>query len=193
MSTILQPLTQDSLLDLDPAVTQIITVNNRSARRVLAFFQRHLQQPGTAMAIAAMLPLSACNQRAEDEQCLLGDAMPASSVLDSSSARQVWENISAQGGMLVDAAQAAKRAHEADRLLDEYEIEVVQAEQSTDYEHFLSWRAAYEQYLDEFDLDDENRSIARLIEAFETGLLPPPKEQLVWVGFRSAERRVGKT
>lgn len=190
MSTILQPLTQDSLLDLDPAVTQIITVNNRSARRVLAFFQRHLQQPGTAMAIAEVLPLSAWYQRAEDELCLLGDAMPASFVLDSFSARQVWENIIAQGGMLIDAAQAAKLAHEADRLLDEYEIEVAQAEQSTDYEHFLSWRAAYEQYLDEFDLDDENRSIARLIEAFEAGLLPPPKEQLVWVGFHEFSPRL---
>lgn len=190
MSTVLQSIEQAQLLDLDPATTQIITVNNRSARRVLGFFQRYLQQPGTAMAIAEVLPLSAWYQRAEDELCLLGDSMPAAYVLDNFSAQQVWESIIAQSGPLIDAAQAAKLAHEADRLLDEYAIEVKAGEQSADYEHFIEWRADYERYLEAFDLDDQNRSIARLITAFEQNVLRLNKTQLVWVGFHEFSPRL---
>jgi len=190
----LHRIAQHELQQLVPAATQIITVNNRFARRVLAYFQQQLQGAQQAMAIAEVLPLTAWFRRCEEDLILSGQTVPAAYVLDAFSAHQVWETVIAQQdnqhNPLIDKEQAAKLAYDADRLIDEWHIEVLAAEQNADHEHFLAWRTAYEQYLHDHDLDDENRSINRIIEAFADGQMPFAHENIVWVGFHEYSPRM---
>jgi len=60
-------LYQDDLNRLVPEETQIITVNNRLARRVLSYFQKNLQAQRATAAIPEVLPLSAWFRRCEEE------------------------------------------------------------------------------------------------------------------------------
>ncbi len=190
----LESIEHHDLLELPPEKTQIITVNNRYARRVLGFFQQHLADPQQAMVIAEVLPLSAWLRRCEEDLIVTSTQMPAAYVLDAFSAVQVWEEVIRQSDAdespLIDIVQAAKLAYEADRLLDEWSIRVQDAEQNLDHERFLVWRRAYEAYLQAHDLDDENRSVNRIIQAFEEAQMPFDAEHIVWVGFHEFSPRI---
>src|SRR5690625_6759505 len=134
------------------------------------------------MVIAEVLPLSAWLRRCEEDLIVTSTQMPAAYVLDAFSAVQVWEEVIRQSdadeSALIDIVQAAKLAYEADRLLDEWSIQVQDAEQNLDHERFLVWRRAYEAYLQAHDLDDENRSVNRIIQAFEEAQMPFDAEQI---------------
>ncbi|HLR29322.1 MAG TPA: PD-(D/E)XK nuclease family protein [Paenalcaligenes sp.] len=190
----LETIDQHELLQLAPEKTQIITVNNRFARRVLGFFQQRLEETQRAMVIAEVLPINAWLRRCEEDLIVNSTHMPAAYVLDAFSAVQVWEEVIRQSDAnespLIDIVQAAKLSYEADRLLDEWSIEVKELEQNLDHERFLVWRAAYEAYLQAHELDDENRSVNRIIEAFEQAQVPFDAQQIVWVGFHEFSPRL---
>lgn len=187
-------INHDALLELPPETTQIITVNNRFARRVLSFFQQHLKADQQAMAIAEVLPLSAWWRRCEEDLIINAQQMPAAYVLDNFSSVQVWEEVirrcDADERPLIDSVQAAKLAYEADRLLDEWEISVQDLEQNLDHERFLVWRQAYEEYLQQHDLDDDNRSMNRIIAALKQGVMSCTAQHIVWVGFHEFSPRL---
>src|SRR5690625_6711943 len=84
-------IAQHELQQLVPAATQIITVNNRFARRVLAYFQQQLQGAQQAMAIAEVLPLTAWFRRCEEDLILSGQTVPAAYVLDARSEEHTSE------------------------------------------------------------------------------------------------------
>ncbi|HLR82275.1 MAG TPA: PD-(D/E)XK nuclease family protein [Paenalcaligenes sp.] len=190
----LETIDQHELLQLAPEKTQIITVNNRFARRVLGFFQQRLEETQQAMVIAEVLPINAWLRRCEEDLIVTSAHMPAAYVLDAFSAVQVWEEVIRQSDAdespLIDIVQAAKLAYEADRLLDEWSIQVDELEQNLDHERFLVWRAAYEEYLQAHELDDENRSVNRIIDAFEQAQMPFDAQQVVWVGFHEFSPRI---
>src|SRR5690625_6640140 len=146
------------------------------------------------MVIAEVLPLSAWLRRCEEDLIVTSTQMPAAYVLDAFSAVQVWEEVIRQSDAdespLIDIVQAAKLGYEADRLLDEWSIQVQDAEQNLDHERFLVWRRAYEAYLPAHDLDDENRSVNRIIQAFEEAQMPFDAEHIVWVGFHEFSPRI---
>src|SRR5690625_2132901 len=146
------------------------------------------------MVIAEVLPLSAWLRRCEEDLIVTSQQMPAAYVLDAFSSVQVWEEVirqsDAEQSPLIDIVQAAKLAYEADRLLDEWSIEVKELEQNLDHERFLVWRKAYEAYLQQYELDDENRSINRIIHAFEQAEMPFDAENVVWVGFHEFSPRI---
>src|SRR5690625_7841048 len=118
----LESIEHHVLPELPPEKTQIITVNNRYARRVLGFFQQHLADPQQAMVIAEVLPLSAWLRRCGEDLIVTSTQMRAAYVLDAFSAVQVWEEVIRQSdddeSPLIDVVQAAKLAHEGVRLSD---------------------------------------------------------------------------
>jgi len=187
-------LYQDDLNRLVPEETQIITVNNRLARRVLSYFQKNLQAQRATAAIPEVLPLSAWFRRCEEELPLGETELPASFVLDAFSARQIWMHIiqaHSQGEQaLIDVMQAAQLAHEADKLMDEWQISVDELLENDDYRSFMAWRQDYEDFLQAHELDDENRSIGRNIQALGSGQIQASKKNLVWVGFHEFSPRL---
>lgn len=182
------------LVELDATQTQIITVNNRFARRVLSYFQQQLKHPGQAMALAEIMPLSAWYQRCEQDLSMVANLVPAAYVLDAFSARQVWEEIIKKNNPLdmpiIDLTQVGLLAYEADWLLDEWQIKVDALEQNDDHQQFLLWRHAYDHYLKENELDDENRSVNRMVRLLEQGKIQNFKKHFVWVGFHEFSPRI---
>ena len=191
-------LQMHELGELESTQTLILTVNNRFARRILETLQRSLPAGQRTMEVPEIMPVGAWLRQLADELCFSDEFRPAAHVLDSFGCHYAWEEAirdveaAAEGEGLLDMRQAAALASEADGLLDDWHIEVLEAEQSPDYERFLRWRERYHHHLEEFDLDDANRSANRVLHAVQAGALRPPFSTLVLAGFHELSPRFGK-
>lgn len=188
-----ESLDLDQLLALESSETLLITVNNRYARRLLAQLSVRVDRAQGSLAIPAIMPLSAWLRQISDVLCFVPNFVPASHELDAFTSRQLWQQVITEceeEGYLLNIPQAARSAVEADYLLDEWKIQVLEAEHTADYEHFLQWRLAYRDALVRLDLDDSNTSIERIVAALETGAFVPDCRNLVLMGFHEYSPRL---
>lgn len=184
----------DEIESFDSTRTQILTVNNRYARRILAVLQEQLSAERKAVAVPDIIPVGAWLRSIADELCFSERFEPASYLLDTFGTIQLWEQVitelEREERVLLDIRQAAKLACEADNLLDEWEIQVVPGEESPDYLQFLRWRERYQAVLLDLDADDSNRSSQRVRQACESGVYQPAFDTLVLAGFHELSPRL---
>lgn len=182
------------LLQLQSEETLVLTVNNRFARRILSDLQQSLRGQKKAIAVPDIMPLSAWLRQANDDLSFFDDYVPASYLLDSFSSLHVWEQIiysqEEEQSWLIDVPQAAKLAAEADLLMDEWSLTIEPEEHTADSQRFTVWREAYKQYLEEHDLDDQNRAAERVVVAIEQAWYQPQWKNVVLVGFHDMSQRM---
>lgn len=182
----------DGLLSFESNSTLVITVNNRYARRLLGQLSSRVERTQASLAIPAIVPFSAWLRQISDQLCFVPDYAPAAHEVDSFTSHLLWQQairVCEEDGYFLDVAQAARSAAEADRLQDEWQIEVLPAEHTADYEHFLQWRAAYRQQLQHLNLDDANTSIERVLRAIRQGAFALECQRIVVLGFHEFSPR----
>ncbi|HJD43442.1 MAG TPA: hypothetical protein H9906_00225, partial [Candidatus Paenalcaligenes intestinipullorum] len=165
----LTPITLQQLIELPSTETLVLTVNNRYARRVLEALKSIVRTQQRTLAIPDIMPLGAWLAQLSDELCFVPAFEPAAHVLDRFAVDYLWEqtirDCEKEATPLLDMRQAARLAADADQLMDEWEVTVVPGEETTDYTHFLNWRAHYQQRIRALDYDDANRATGRVQEA----------------------------
>src|SRR5690606_22859275 len=115
------------LQELNSAETIVLTVNKRYARRLLGHLSARLAGAGGTVAVPEIVPLGAWLAQASDQLCFSEQWQPAAHQMDRFAALQRWEHSIEQceaEGYILDMAQAARFACEADSLLDDWEIRI---------------------------------------------------------------------
>ncbi len=172
--------------DLDCAQTVVLTVNNRYARRIVSELSARISDAQQVMALPEILPLGAWLQQTSDLLAFLPQAELAAQVLDSFGARQLWQQVIAQAEsdrILLDVAQAARLASDADHLLSEWKITIDAEDETRDFRRFKVWRSGYRSRLGELDAEDGNLAYERVCQAIAAGQLRVPFQTLVLAGF----------
>ncbi len=182
-----------ALAQLKATETTVLTVNNRLARRVV---QDLAQRSGTSASVREMptiVPWSAWISQ-QLVQAGFHESLKSHSVLlDAFGSQLLWarviEAIEADEPLL-DTQQAAIAAQQADKLIDEWMIEVGETSTTEEYAHFMLWRERYREELSRLDALDPNLGLARVIEHVRAGL--PVKPQLLLAGFAEISPRMSQ-
>ncbi|HLU19318.1 MAG TPA: PD-(D/E)XK nuclease family protein [Pusillimonas sp.] len=192
MENTLPSLTLDDLA-AESADTLVLTVNNRYARRILASLSARLDQHRRVMALPAIVPFRSWLRQAGDELSFLPQARLASHVIDVFGSRSLWQQVICQletENPLLDSAQAARLAMEADQVMSEWGVAVLPEEETADHQRFIQWHNEYRRRLDELDAEDATLGYERVCEAVESGLLPNTYARLVLAGFAEISPRM---
>lgn len=179
-------LTLHDLAQPDSPPTLVLTVNNRYARRVLASLSAQLSEHRRVMALPDIVPLRGWLRQAGDELSFLPEAGLASHVIDAFGAHSLWQSVVSQveaDNPLLDSAQAAKLAIEADQVMSEWRLSVQQGEETSDHQRFMLWRTQYRSRLAQLDAEDAVLGFERVCDAVQAGLLPRRFTRLVMAGF----------
>lgn len=178
------------LLHFPPGDTLVLTVNNRMTRRWIGSFAAQGQGQGST-ELPRILPVPAWLQAVADDLSFDSEDEPVR-YLDGFAARLVWEQVIAEetNEVLLDSAQAARLAADADLLLDEWALEIPSGAQTEEYLHFLAWRERYDQRLAQFDAEDANRLYARVGRALHDARVRLPAH-IVLAGFTEISPRLG--
>ncbi|MCX5591504.1 PD-(D/E)XK nuclease family protein [Alcaligenes endophyticus] len=187
-----EPLNLDDLLSFESNSTLVITVNNRYARRLLGQLSMRVERTQSSLTIPAIVPFGAWLRQISDQLCFVAGYEPAAHEVDNFTSHLLWQQAiraCEEDGYFLDIAQAARSAAEADRLQDEWKIRVLPPEHTADYEHFLQWRSAYRQQLQQLDLDDANTSIERVLTAIRHKAFALDFKRLVVLGFHEFSPR----
>src|SRR5690606_23429454 len=193
MTDLFPPITLDELARLDAQDVLVLTGNNRHARRLLAEPSPSLNTGRRVMAIPDIGPLSGWLRRAADQLSFVPESGLASHTLDAFGAQWLWKKVIAEAESehaLLDVSQAARLAAEADRLLDDWHIQLAPEMETSDYQHFLDWRERYRAQLAQLDMEDGNLAYARIDQAVRSGLLPAPAGTVVLAGFNEFSPRL---
>ncbi len=185
----------DELTGLQASDVLVLTVNNRHARRVLAELSARLSAERRVMAVPDIVPLSGWLARLADELAFLPDSGQALRTVDGFGAQLLWQQAIAEAEPdqpLLDIAQAARLAADADRLADDWRIRVRPEQATSDYQRFLLWREQYHDHLAAMDLEDGNQAYERICESVCDGTLALPFETLVLAGFNELSPRMGE-
>ena len=189
----LPSLPSQALRDLDPERTLVLSVNNRLARRILAGLSEALGDDRRVMAVPDIVPLAAWLRRALDELSFQDDgAHVAAHTLDTFASQYLWHTVISDlesDHVLLDTSQAARLAAEADRLLDDWRIDVPPQQETPDYQRFKAWRGAYRSRLADLDMEDANLGWQRVLDAVEQRLLNSDFDTVVLAGFQEASPR----
>src|SRR5690606_19260086 len=138
---------------------------NRHARRVLAEFSAALGDERRVMPVPDIVPLSGWLRRLADQLSFMPQAQLASQTVDAFGARLLWQRVIKEveaDRALLGGAQAAKRADYADRLLDDWRIQVPDQGLTVDYQRFMLWRERYRCVLHEMDAEHSNLAYVRI-------------------------------
>jgi probable DNA repair protein len=192
MITTFDSASLESIADLAPEQTLVLTVNNRLARRILGELSASLNAARQVMAVPDIMPLSAWLRQAGDQLSFLSQAPMASRTIDAFGAQYLWQRVISDlesDHVLLDVAQAARLAADADRLLDDWRVNVPPDYHTADYERFRNWRRAYRDLLSEMDMEDANLAYERVLHAFEAGMLVVPFRTLALAGFNELSPR----
>ncbi|MYN13238.1 hypothetical protein GSY71_08785 [Pusillimonas sp. TS35] len=171
----------------------VLTVNNRYARRVLADLSAQLDAARSVMAVPAVVPLSAWLGRLADDLAFLPQSGQAMRQVDAFGARLLWQRAIEDAEPeypLLDIAQAARLAADADRLMDDWRITVRPGQETPDYTSFLRWRARYRTLLREMDFEDGNQAAERVADSLCDGMLALPVRTIVLAGFNELSPRM---
>lgn len=184
-----------SMADLqnrDSAATLVLTVNNRQARRIVAQLSAGLTQARQVMALPDILPLSAWLRRAGDSLSFRSEEALASHTIDAFGARVLWQRVIAEvesDRALLDVAQAARLAMEADHLMSEWRLVVRPEHETSDYQRFCVWRDLYRAKLLAMDAEDSGLSTERVIDAIKDADAEFPFDTVVLAGFNELSPR----
>lgn len=194
--------TLSQIAALPAADTLVLTVNNRLARRLVQELAAHLRRERQVSELPRVLPLSAWLGAAADELAFASgvdrsdaeraDTLPAYR-LDTFAAQLLWTRVITEeesGGALLDAAQAARLAADADALMAEWRIDIAQGADTEEYRSFAHWRARYRVALRSIDAEDANRLYERVLDAAREGRLAMPGH-VVLAGFSDESPRFG--
>ncbi|HLS51434.1 MAG TPA: PD-(D/E)XK nuclease family protein [Burkholderiaceae bacterium] len=188
-----EPMSLQGLAELDSERTLVLTVNNRYARRILGALSAQLGHQRGVIAIPDIMPLSAWLRQVADDMAFDPQAPLAAHLLDALAARAVWQQaIEAveTETVLLDVAQAARLAQEADQLLSDWELTIDPSEASDDYLRFEVWRQAYEERLIKLDAQDANRLSDDVCQWFAQTDMPLAFDNLVVAGFNEIAPRL---
>ena len=195
-----ETLTLAQVAALPAADTLILTVNNRLARRLVQELATHLRRECQVSELPRVLPLSAWLGAAADELAFASgveasgsdqaDVMPAYR-LDAFAAQLLWTRVISEeesGSALLDVAQAARLAADADTLMAEWRIEIPSGADTEEYRSFAHWRARYRDALRRIDAEDANRLYERVLDAARADRLAVPGH-IVLAGFSDESPR----
>ncbi|HEX7748460.1 MAG TPA: PD-(D/E)XK nuclease family protein [Bordetella sp.] len=195
-----ETLTLAQVAALPAADTLILTVNNRLARRLVQELATHLRRERQVSELPRVLPLSAWLGAAADELAFASgveasgsdqaDVMPAYR-LDAFAAQLLWTRVISEeesGSALLDVAQAARLAADADTLMAEWRIEIPSGADTEEYRSFAHWRARYRDALRRIDAEDVNRLYERVLDAARADRLAVPGH-IVLAGFSDESPR----
>ncbi|NYT86332.1 PD-(D/E)XK nuclease family protein [Pollutimonas harenae] len=186
-------ITLEALSRLDTQDVLVLTVNNRHARRVLAEMSASLTGTRSVMAVPDIIPLSAWLRQAADQLSFSPESGLAAHTLDAFGAQWLWQKVVGEAESdraLLDVAQAARLAAEADRLIDDWHIHIPPELETIDYQHFREWRRSYRALLARLDMEDSNLAYGRIVQAVVSGLLKKPAGTLVLAGFNELSPRL---
>src|SRR5690606_566196 len=111
--------------------------------------------------------------------------------LDAFATQMIWADaIGAEeaGRVLLDTAQAAALAMDADTLMDEWRLHVPDGADSDEYRGFSRGRRRYRERLAAIDAEDANQGYARVLRALQRGGVAAPR-YLVLAGFTDISPR----
>jgi probable DNA repair protein len=178
---------------LPAADTLVLTVNNRLARRLVQELATHLRRERQVSELPRVLPLSAwLGAAADDLAFTMGqtDTLPAYR-LGTFAAQLLWTSTIAEeeaDRVLLDTAQAARLAADADTLMSEWRLRIPEGADTDEYRSYARWRARYRNALREIDAEDASRIYERVLDAVRQGTLPVPR-QVVLAGFSDESPR----
>ena len=171
----------------------VLTVNNRLARRLIQDYALQAREQGSVGEMPQIVPWSGW---VSQQLVLAGfhDSLPTHQVqLDAFGSQLLWgriiQTLEAQAPLL-DTQQAAVSAQQADRLIDEWRIEVDPSASTEEFTHFTLWRDHYRDALERLDALDPNRAIERLIELVRAGM--PVRPELLLAGFSEVTPRMSE-
>lgn len=171
----------------------VLTVNNRHARRVLAELSASLSGARRVMAVPDIVPLSAWLRRTADQLSFIEGSGLAAHTVDAFGSQLLWQRVIAEAESdraLLDVAQAARLAADADRLLDDWRINVLPEVETSDYQRFSLWRDRYRAVLEELDMEDANLAYEHIYAALREDLLEPTCGTIVLAGFNELSPRL---
>jgi len=176
---------------LPAARTLVLTVNNRLARRLVLELADLLRRERQVSELPRVAPLSAWLGEAADELAFAADAELPAYRLDAFATQMLWiDAIEREEAdrVLLDTAQAARLAADADALMDEWRLRVPAGADTDEYRGFSRWRARYRQRLREIDAEDANQVYERVLAALQRGRLAAPPHVVV-AGFAEVSPR----
>lgn len=189
----LASVTLQDLSGFDSGKVLVLTVNNRYARRLLGDLSAGLGPGRSVMEVPDIIPLSAWLKQAADQLSFLPASGLAARTIDGFGTRLLWQRVIADleaDQALLDVSQAARLAAEADRLMDDWRIDVPPDHETVDYQRFKLWRTHYKARLAELDMDDANQAYERVHDAMTGGMLQAPFTTLVLAGFNEVAPRL---
>lgn len=193
MSVSYPQLSLRDVTGLDPTQTLILSVNNRHARRILSELSASLAPARKVIAVPDIIPLGAWLSQVADHLSFSEEHALASHTADGFGALYLWQHVIAETESehaLLDVVQAARLASEADRLLDDWRIDVRAEEETADYQRFLTWRSRYRERLAALDVEDSNLAYERICAAAVHGRLQLPIRNVVLAGFNDVPPRL---
>src|SRR5690606_33046967 len=109
--------------------------------------------------------------------------------LDPFGAQLLWRTaIRRSGSDLLDIAESARLAAEAEHLIQEWKVKVDNISGHEELDQFIQWRAHFQVLLDECDADDADSRQSRLLLEISRGQLQLPRH-LVLAGMRELSPR----
>src|SRR5690606_24059169 len=184
-------ITLDQVGRLPAAQTLVLTVNNRLARRLTLDLAAQLRRERQVSELPRVLPLAAWLAEAGGELAFAPGAELPAHRLDAFATQMVWADaIGAEeaGRVLLDTAQAAALAMDADTLMDEWRLRVPDGADTDEYRGFSRWRRRYRERLAAIDAEDANQGYARVLRALQRGGVAAPRH-LVLAGFTDISPR----
>lgn len=182
-----------ALAQLNATEVTVLTVNNRMARRVIQDFAQQARACASVGEMPLIVPWSGWISQ-QLIQAGFHESLKAHAVLlDAFGSQLLWGRVIdalEADEPLLDTQQAAIAAQQADKLIDEWMIEVDPASTTEEYAHFLLWRDRYREALARLDALDPNLALARVIEHIREGL--PVRPQLLLAGFTEITPRMSQ-
>ena len=180
-----------SLAQYEAIRTTVLTVNNRLARRIIQDFAQQTRVQHAVGEVPLILPWSGWIAQ-QLLQAGFHESLHAHSLLlDTFASQLLWGRVISEleaDAPLLDTQQAAIAAQQADKLIDEWRINVDVSSTTEEHSHFMLWRERYRQELERLEALDPNTAIDRVIDHVRSGL--PQRPQLLLAGFSEITPRM---
>lgn len=179
-----------ALVELVPARTLVLTVNNRLARRLTLDLAARFRAERQVSELPRIMPLSAWLADAAQSLTFVSQDAPKFR-LNTFASQRLWVDVieaEEADRALMDVNQAARLAMDADVLMDEWQLAVPDTVATDEFNSFRRWRKRYHARLAQLDAQDANRGYADVLAALAAQRLPLP-ENIVLAGFSEVSPR----
>ncbi len=173
----------DDLRQQKAADVLVLTANNRLTRTITSQLAQTLTDQ--TVELPGIKPWHSWLSAMAFERGFAANAESMLRVLDSTQSKLLWRDVIAQAeadNPLVDVDQVALLAQQADVLLCQWQVKVIEAWRTPDYDRFLQWRDAYENRLKELVAVDSERLVGHIKGWIDEGGLRLPST-VVLAGF----------